>query len=84
VLEGAGVLQIGEERKRYAVQAGDVVRIPRRTPHRIECVGPKTLRYLSVDCFSGGRPVAEPTWDSHVRTICAQNGWALDRVTGRQ
>jgi mannose-6-phosphate isomerase-like protein (cupin superfamily) len=80
VLDGRGVLEIGETREPHPVQAGDLVRIPRHTPHRIECAGPQPLRYLSVDCFPGGRPVGEPTWDSHVRVVCAQNGWEFERV----
>ena len=80
VLDGSGVLQVGDGRERYPVREGDVVRIPPHTLHRIECPGPKALRYLSVDCFVGGRPADEPTWDSHVRTMCAQNGWEIEQV----
>ena len=82
VLEGTGVLQIGETYEPHQVQAGEVVRIPPQTLHRIECPGPKVLRYLSVDCFVRGRPADEPTWESHVQTMCAQNGWDLDLVKG--
>lgn len=82
VLHGTGVLQIGEPGHGYSVGPGDVVRIPPHTPHRIECQGPQTLRYLSVDCFVGGRPADEPTWDSHVLTMCAQNGWDVEQVRG--
>ena len=85
VLEGSGTLQIGEARLEHAVSAGDVVRIPPRTLHRIQCHGPGALRYLSVDCFLGGRPAAEPTWESHVKLMCAQNGWDFDSiVTNKQ
>ncbi len=80
VLDGIGVLQIGEGRELHPVQAGDVVRIPRHTPHRIECAGRKALRYLSVDCFAGGLQADEPTWDSHVRAVCERNGWDFERV----
>ncbi len=80
VLDGGGVLEIGDDREPHPVQAGDVVRIPRHAPHRIECSGPTALRYLSVDCFSEGRPAAEPTWDDHVRAVCARNGWDFDEV----
>jgi hypothetical protein len=31
--------------------------------------------YLAIDCFLGGRPKEEPTWDSHAHVICKQNGW---------
>jgi len=80
VLEGKGHLQIGESVERHAVKPGDVVRIPPHTYHRIFCDGDKSLRYFSVDCFVGGRPKDEPTWDSHVRAICKLNGWDFDQV----
>jgi hypothetical protein len=38
------------------------------------------MRYLSIDCFVGGRPAAEPTWKSHVRAVCARNRWDFDSV----
>jgi mannose-6-phosphate isomerase-like protein (cupin superfamily) len=80
VMEGAGVLQIGEALQPFTVKPGDVVRIPPHTLHSIQCRGPKPLRYLSVDCFVGGRPEAEPTWESHVRVMCAQNGWDFESI----
>ncbi len=80
VLEGAGTLYIGENQHPFAVQPGDVVRIPPQTFHRIQCEGNQPLRYLSVDCFVGGRPPDEPTWESHVRAVCAQNGWEFNSV----
>jgi mannose-6-phosphate isomerase-like protein (cupin superfamily) len=80
IMEGRGLLQIGESVERHAVKPGDVVRIPPHTYHRIFCDGDKPLRYLSVDCFVGGKPKAEPTWDSHVRAICKLNGWNWDQV----
>lgn len=80
VMEGVGVLQIGASLQPHAVHPGDVVRIPPHIPHRIQCRGPERLRYLSVDCFVGGKPADEPTWESHVRAMCAQNGWDFDRV----
>ena len=80
ILEGVGQLQIGESAERFAVKPGDVVRIPPHTYHRIFCEGTQPLRYLSVDCFVGGRPHDEPTWDSHVKAICKSNGWNYDKV----
>jgi mannose-6-phosphate isomerase-like protein (cupin superfamily) len=80
VMEGNGLLQIGESAERYPVKPGDVVRISPGTHHRIFCDGDKPLRYLSVDCFVGGRPQEEPTWDSHVKAICELNGWDYDKV----
>ena len=81
VLEGAGTLQIGQDNpERCPVKPGDVVRIPPSTYHQIFCNDAKPLRYLSVDCFVGGRPQEEPTWDSHVKAICRLNDWDYDKV----
>ena len=80
VMEGNGLLQIGESAERYPVKPGDVVRIPPSTYHRIFCDGARPLRYLSVDCFVGGKPQEEPTWDRHVKAICKLNGWDYDKV----
>jgi len=80
VMEGNGLLQIGESAERYPVKSGDVVRIPPSTYHRIFCDGDKPLRYLCVDCFVGRKPQEEPTWDSHVKAICELNGWDYDKV----
>ena len=80
VMEGNGLLQIGDHPECYPVKPGDVVHIPPHTYHRIFCDGDKPLRYLSVDCFVGGKPKDEPTWESHVRAICKQNGWEFDKV----
>jgi mannose-6-phosphate isomerase-like protein (cupin superfamily) len=80
MMEGHGLLQIGESAERYHVKPGDIVRIPPSTYHRIFCDGDKPLRYLSVDCFVRGRPQEEPTWDSHVKAICKLNGRDYDQV----
>ena len=79
VISGAGELQIGAD-ERFAVKTTDLVRIPPGAWHRIFCKGDAPLVYLSVDCFLGGRPAAEPTWESHVRVMCANNGWDFDSV----
>lgn len=81
VLRGAGTLHIGAgAARRFRVKAGDLVRIPPRTFHRIRCSGKKRLVYLSVDCFPGRRPEGEPNWESHVRAMCALNGWDFESV----
>jgi mannose-6-phosphate isomerase-like protein (cupin superfamily) len=84
VIEGAGVLEIGEHPESCPVNPGDVVRIPPHTLHRIQSRGPRALRYLCVDCFIGGRPKDEPTWESHVRTMCIQNGWDFAKITSKR
>jgi quercetin dioxygenase-like cupin family protein len=84
ILEGSGVLQIGEDdTQQYRVAPGDLVRIPPHTLHLICCDDQQPLIYLSIDCFVDGRPTDEPTWESHVRVICEQNGWDFDQVRGR-
>jgi mannose-6-phosphate isomerase-like protein (cupin superfamily) len=82
ILEGRGILRIGARKKKFPVKTGDVVRIPPKTIHSIQCVGKKPLHYLAVDCFVGGRPKNEPTWDSHARVMCRQQGWNYERVIG--
>jgi len=83
ILAGAGTLSIGAKRKKYPVRPGDVVRIPPKTLHSIQCAGKKPLRYVAIDCFVAGRPAAEPTWDSHVKVLCAQQGWDYAQVVKR-
>ena len=80
VLDGAGVLSIGVRRKTFPVHVGDVVRIPPGTLHSIRCRGRRSLCYLAVDCFVSGRPGKEPTWDSHVKVLCQQQGWDYESV----
>jgi mannose-6-phosphate isomerase-like protein (cupin superfamily) len=80
VLDGRGILKIGAKRKKFPVRVRDVVRIPPKTLHSIQCVGKKSLRYLAIDCFVGGRPKKEPTWDSHARAICKHNGWNYEQA----
>jgi mannose-6-phosphate isomerase-like protein (cupin superfamily) len=81
LLRGHGVLEINEGTAQYfPVTTGDLVRIPRLTPHRIRCEGSHTLAYLSIDCFFGGRPPDEPTWEIHARKMCVENGWDFNQV----
>jgi mannose-6-phosphate isomerase-like protein (cupin superfamily) len=80
ILGGVGRLEIGTPPTTHDVKADDVVRIPLGEFHRIFCVGDTPLRYLAIDCFPGGRPEAEPTWDEHVRVMCRNNGWDYDAV----
>jgi mannose-6-phosphate isomerase-like protein (cupin superfamily) len=80
MLEGTGVLRIGETPDEYPVKPGDLVRIPPHTYHKITCTGSQPLRYLSVDAFVGEKSKAEPTWESHARVLCQQFGWDFDRV----
>jgi mannose-6-phosphate isomerase-like protein (cupin superfamily) len=79
VVEGTGVLTIGDKKEQYNVKPGDVVRIPPATYHSIRADKTNTLRYLCVDCFGGGKP-SEPTWDDHVKVLCNTNGWDYSKV----
>ena len=81
MMQGTGTLRIGEQgSEKYPVKPGDVIRIPPHTFHSILNDGTETVVYLSVDCFLGGRPKDEPTWDSHVRRECKEYGWDFDQV----
>ncbi len=81
VLRGGGTLYIGEDGSRcFPVREGNIVRIPPHTYHRILSGPEQQLVYLSVDCFLGGRPKQEPTWESHVQVMCRLHGWDLNEV----
>ncbi|HEY3762864.1 MAG TPA: cupin domain-containing protein [Verrucomicrobiae bacterium] len=84
ILKGRGLLRVAAKRTLMSVQPGDVVRIPRKMYHSIRCDGNRPLVYLAIDCFAGGRPKAEPTWDSHARVLCKQNGWKYSQVVNRK
>ena len=81
ILQGRGELRAGTGgAQRSAVRAGDLVRIPPGTYHSILCQGTEPLKYLSVDCFLNRCPADEPTWESHLRVVCDENGWSFDEV----
>lgn len=81
ILEGQGELSVGDDAgARHPLRPGDFVRTPPGVPHQVSCVGDARFVYLSVDCFVAGPPAEEPTWDSHVRVMCATNGWDFDAV----
>jgi mannose-6-phosphate isomerase-like protein (cupin superfamily) len=81
VLEGEATMCVGRDQDETVdLRAGDFVRTPPGTPHAVRCTGPSRFVYLSIDCFTAGPPAAEPTWDSHVRAMCAEHGWDFDAV----
>ena len=81
VLQGSGELQTGPDGgQRFPLTVGNTVRIPPGTHHRILCQSSEPMRYFSVDCFVGGCPAEEPTWESHVRVVCQQNGWDFAKI----
>ncbi len=84
VIEGSGLLQVGAEeageRQQYRLNPGDLVRVPPGTWHSVYNDGDAVMRYVSLDAFVGGKPADEPTWDDHVKTVCASNGWRFEAV----
>lgn len=83
ILEGTGMLEIGKigmQTYTESVFPGEVVRIPPRTYHTIHCTSDQPLKYLVIDCFVGGKPKKEPTWDSHVEVLCKEQGWDYSQV----
>jgi mannose-6-phosphate isomerase-like protein (cupin superfamily) len=82
ILSGCGRLEVGSIGEAHPVEAGDVVRIPLATLHTIHTVGDAPLKYLAVDCFPGGPTAAEPTWDDHIKGVCAGLGWDYGQIVG--
>ena len=84
ILEGEGVLEIGKKDMYHhhteTVRSGEIIRIPPKTYHTIHCLGDQPLKYLTIDCFIGGKPKEEPTWDSHVKVLCKEQGWDYSQV----
>ena len=74
LLDGEGILTVGENKEAHPVMAGQVVVIPPAVPHSIRAVG-GPVRYLAVDSFLSPQARLEATWDEHVRAVCAQQGW---------
>ncbi|VXD14066.1 cupin domain-containing protein [Marinoscillum sp. 108] len=81
VLNGTGTLRIGQNvEEEYEVSPGDVVRIPVSTWHSIVADRGEEVKYLAIDCFGGIRNEDEPTWESHVKVICKEQGWDFNQV----
>jgi mannose-6-phosphate isomerase-like protein (cupin superfamily) len=81
VLEGEATMTVGrDDAETFPLGVGDFVRTPPGTWHAVRCTSPGRFVYLSIDCFVAGPPAAEPTWDSHVRAMCAEHGWDFDAV----
>ncbi len=79
MLDGEGILTVGEEKEAHPVMAGQVVVIPPATMHSIQAVG-GAVRYLAVDSFVSPQAKLEATWDEHVRAVCGQQGWKYEDV----
>ena len=81
IIQGEGTLFIGKESPdAIQVSLGDVVRIPVGAWHTIQADKGDTLKYLAIDCFGSIRNPDEPTWDSHVRVLCEEQGWDYESV----
>lgn len=81
ILEGEGTMAVGADADEFVeLRVGDFVRTPPGTPHAVHCTGSSRFVYLSIDCFTAGPPAEEPTWESHVRTMCTEHGWDFDAV----
>lgn len=81
VLEGEGTLTIGKENpESMHVSPGNVVRVPVGAWHSIKADPGATLKYLAIDCFGSIRNSDEPTWDSHVKVLCKEQGWDYNKV----
>jgi mannose-6-phosphate isomerase-like protein (cupin superfamily) len=81
ILEGEGELGVGPDAgEKHPLKVGDFVRTPPGVAHSVRCTGASRLVYLSIDCFTAGPPSEEPSWDSHVHTMCETNGWDFDAV----
>lgn len=79
MLEGTGILSIGENKTEYPVKPGDVVRIPPAVLHSIRTNPGENIKYLCVDCFGAQKPL-EPSWDEHVRVVCKEQGYDYNEV----
>lgn len=81
ILEGVGTLRIGDKgQQEFLVEPGDFVRVPVSTWHSIKADNNEALRYLAIDCFGNNRNSDEPTWESHVKVLCKEQGWDFETV----
>jgi len=83
IVAGTGWLRLGDEGgERTKVRPGRVVYVPPGTPHAILNTGRSVLRYVAVNVLTR-RNKREPTWDSHVRNVCASLGWDYEQIRGK-
>jgi quercetin dioxygenase-like cupin family protein len=79
MIEGTGVLSIGEKKEETAIKPGDVIRIPPTVLHSVRTDPGQNIKYLSIDCF-GKQPPHESSWDEHVRVMCTEHGYDYNEV----
>lgn len=79
MIEGTGILSIGENKEEFPIKPGDVIRIPPTVLHSIRPDPGENIQYLCVDCF-GAKPRLEPSWDEHVRVVCKEQGYDYNKI----
>ena len=67
----------------HVIVPTNFVHIPRNNFHQIFCTGEDSLKYVAIDCFTFGHNADEPTWDSHARVVCDDNGYKYEDVRKR-
>jgi len=80
IIEGQGVLTVGDEKNEFDICPANIVKIPPKTLHMVSAKGNKPIRYLCVDCFCGQRKSYEPTWESHVKAMCKEQGYKFEDI----
>ena len=82
VVEGNGVLTVGERKRKYMIKPAHIVRIPPGTLHSVGPKGRNPIKYICIDCFLSPDKRKEPTWESHVKVICKEQGFRFEGVAG--
>lgn len=81
MLEGHGKLQVEKPNSiEFDINPGDLIRIPVSKWHTIKANQGVRIKYLVIDCFGSIRNSDEPTWDSHVKVLCKEQGWDYKKV----
>lgn len=80
ILDGQGEITIGEEKALIGAQT--CAFIPRCTPHSIQCVSDRDLRYLYLNVWGKGVPEPEKRWRQIVSQIHARRIGPKRGVTG--
>jgi mannose-6-phosphate isomerase-like protein (cupin superfamily) len=72
IVKGHGFVTVNDEHGE--VEAGDLVYIPRRSPHTIKNIGQEALTYLCFDIFPQGYPKGQEKWEGHEKIVFDQFG----------
>ena len=80
IISGYGLLSLGKKGKnKLKVKKNQIVYIPRKEYHSIQNAGQKQMVYLAIAIFII-KSKKEPTWDSHIQTICNRWGWDIKKI----